>query len=1191
MPQESGSHVLNDDNLTKRKVPSTQTTMLWTILGVDKTMKSTQSTVIKIVLAVLLCVYEVGILQAQETTGTIQGRVLDQAGSSVPGVNLTLTNVATGVKRNAVTQPSGDYYFNALEPGAYSLTAESAGFRTAQVNNLQVQVALTTTTNVHLEVGQVSEVVTVTGAAPLINTVDAQVTTTISKAYVEQLGSQSRNALSYADMSPGVTVTQQSSAGAAASLSITGGGWANINGSFSGRSSYYLDGIDSFGAYRNYALQFPSPDAVQEVMVSSSNGSAQYGAQSGGSINVVTKSGASNFHGDAFYFFSPVQLSANSAGNKYYHVPRVPNHLKEVGGTLGGPIIRKRTFFFVSYQRYSNSSSQLENSTRPGTPAMMLGDFGDLLNPASGSGLKPVQLYDPNFPGQTQPIPNDNLITYISPVTGASLLNPVGLNLAKLMPTVSTYGNQYLWQFTQPQVNNEILAKIDQSIASNQHLIVTYFGTDGTSTLPGMGNNWNNVPDYGPELDKAKQFELAVHYAWTKSSELLIEPFFSFAFQNANRTNAKIGNDLSTLGAMNVPDRAAGAKKYLPDLNFNGMTAGEGWLSQFNQHNYQFGSTVTWLHGQHQSKFGFSVQNQKLYQYNDQDNGGITFNGAFATGVYGVSQPNDTGSALADLLIGHSESFKESGILEENDYNWNTYYFAQDQWKLTPRLTLSPGIRYEIYSPTHEASNRFSLFQAGYQSSLYPNAYLGIAFPGDPNIPSGLYKNDYTDFGPRLGLAWDVNGDDRTAVRAGLGWFYSTNPKQNALNNSEANPWYPSAGCQSTIISNPWLDCNLPTYATPPAPFSVSPQALKAINWQNSFGSISGVGYSSDFKTPYSLQWNIAVEHEFAHHITVSTGYVGDRGYRLTANIPLNWAVYSDTASHSPANVISRQPYSSGAYAGNGAGLYTNGLVQETAKGEYHYNGWQSTVIMRPVGSLQIQASYEYARAQTNDVSGDINNGNVNTVGNPNAPFASWGTYLPRQTFKAFYLWQIPFPAKNLWLNRLAGGWHLTGDVHAFSGSPSNITLGYDWEYDGLGQTRPSLNGPIQYSWTKSPQNRVQYLNVGSTGGVSGLAKDGTPVPQRGSWTVPGGGTDHSAYGNAPLNSVFLPGTWSADTTLLKDFHLTDTQYAEFRFEGYNIFNHEAYGCLDTKYTDPQFGQLTCNYGGRTVQLGLKYYF
>ena len=1163
-----------------------------------------KSIITEILVAVLLGVCGIGIIQAQQTHGAIMGTVSDQTGAYISGAKLTLTNLATGVKDNTVTQESGIYYFNSLDPGTYSITAEATNFQTTLVNSIGVEVAVTTTTNIRLQVGAATQVVTVSGEEQPIDTVDAQVTTTIPEAYIQQLGSSTRDAMSYADMSPGVTI-QSVSPGAAVSLNITNGTTANINGAYTDESNYYLDGIDNSGSWRGLGLQFPSPDAVQEVEVTTSSTTAEFGAAMGGAINVITKSGTNLFHGDAFYFNNPVALSANDAANKFNGIPRIPNNLIEVGGTLGGPIIKDKSFFFLEYQRYSNSSSSVQNFIMPGTPAMMQGDFGGLLDPTSASGLAPEQLYDPNYPGQTQPIPNNNLINYISPATGASLIDNVGLNLAKLMPTVPTYGNIYVWQFINPQVNDELFLKIDQNLTTKHRIEVSFFGTNGNESEPDTDAG-ENVPSYGPETDTANQESLAVRYTWTPTPKLLIESYFSMAFINDDR-NVSTGRDLSTLGAVNVPMREAGAPAYLPQLFFNGMTADDGYLSAFDQHNYLVGSTVTWIKNKHEMKFGFNLEHRRVFQYNPQDQGAVQFSGNYSLGIYGTNESaNDTGSSLADMLMGlasgssnlaygSSIGFEETGTLRENDEGWDNGFFAQDQWKIGPRLTLTPGIRYGLNQPAYSAQGENDTFIPGYRSTLYPNAYLGMAFVGNPGIPRGLYSQDYAEIAPRVGTAWDVKGDGRTAIiRAGVGWFYSNNTMQLLMDNTEQNPWLPIAGCHTTVISNPWLSCQQPSYAAPPTPFSVSPTSLKTLNWSTSFGSMDANGYSSDFKDPYSIEWNIAAEHQFAHHITVTTGYVGNHGFRQVANTQINYAVYNSSASLDPANILSRQPYSNGLYAGNGgAGLYNNGTSElESRSGDY-YNGWQTSVVMNPIPSLQVHASYEYDRGETNNIIGNLRSSptDYNISGTPTAPFSSWGPYMPRDTFKAFYLWEVPFPKKNLWLNRLAGGWHFSGDVHAFSGQPTNILLGYDWDYDGLGYSRPSLSGPVKYSWTKTPDGFVQYLNVGSTSNQSGLDSSGNPVSQRGPWTLPGGGTDHSVYGNAKLDNVFLPGTWSADTALLKDFSFTKSQYFEFRMEGYNIFNHPVWGSLDSTYTDTRFGQLTSISGHRSVQLGLKYYF
>lgn len=1166
------------------------------------------------VAAFLLCwlLASFPVLTLAQSTGAVEGSVRDPSSAFVAGAKLTLTNTATGVAQNTVSQNSGEYHFDYLNPGTYSLQVVTAGFKTARVEGIVVEVGKTTSVNVSLQLGQVNQQVTVTSTTDkvLVDTVDAEVSTNVPRAFIDELPTLSRDALAYADMAPGVTINVQATAGAAASLCITCGTTANINGAREGRSDYYMDGTDNVGSYRNYSLQFPNPDAIQEVQVSTANTSPEYGRQMGGAINVITKSGTNQFHGDAFFFFRPKFLDANDAGNDYYSIPKVADHLKEWGGTLGGPIIKNKTFFFASYQRFTDSTENIQNGVQPGTPAMMQGDFGGLLSPTPTSNLAPVQLYDPNCPGQTCPVPGNNLITYISPATKQSLLNPVGLALGNLLPTVANYGDHFVWAYQKPLVNNEILGKVDHNFNDANHLSVSLFRTWGTQTLPGLQNDWGNAPNWGPELDTTNQNSLAVRHTWTISSNKVLESAFDLAVFNADRGQTKLGKDLSDFGAENVPLTAVGARKYLPQLYFNGLSAADGWLSKFNQHNYRFGSTVTWIHDKHDLKFGVNFQHNAVIQYNDQDTGGIAFSGAFATGVFGTNNccPVDTGSGLADLLMGLASpnyngngigsGFQQSGILDYDVHNWNYYFFAQDAWKVSPRLTLTPGLRYEIYQPVGENNNKIAAFVPGFQSTLYPNAPLGYAFSGDPGIPSGLYNIDYTDVAPRLGIAWDPKGDSRTAIRAGIGVFYSASPLQLNMLTAEQPPWHPSAQCTTTLVSNPWLECNAPgapggqSFSSPPTPFSVSSQSLGALNWAQSIGTVGAVGYAPNFKTPYSIQWNISVQHTLPHNITFSTGYVGNHGTRENENIPINYARYSSTATLDPANVLSRQPYSNPpyVYAGTGAPIYSNGLIQQTVGAENYYDGWQSTLEMRTFRSLQLRASYEYARGRTNDENSDINDSSTN-VADPVHPFSEWGEYLIRNTFKAFYLWNAPsFPARDRMLNKIAGGWRFSGDLHVYSGFPQNVTLGYDWAYDGLGTERPDLVGQVHYVHQISQQGFIQYLDLGSTNGQPGQA-NGYPIAQRGPFVLPGGGTNHAVYGNTPLNYVFLPGNWTADLALLKDFHITERQYFEFRLESTNLFNHPVWGSLDSTYTDTTFGQLTYPYGSRLMQVGLKYYF
>ena len=1170
-------------------------------------------------IAVLAFWFGAGALLAQ-STGSVEGTVSDPAAAVVSNARLALTNTSTGVQRSAVSQSSGAYRFDYLSPGTYKLQADATGFKATLVDGVVVEVGKTTAVNLHLQVGGVAEQVTVTAEPPLVNLVDGQVSTNVSQTYVRQLPNQSRDALAFADMAPGVTVNLQAAAGAASGLTITGGTTISVNGSRDGRSNYYLDGSDNAGSFRNSALQFPNPDAVQEVQVTTSNSSAEYGRQLGGVVNVVTKSGTNTFHGDGFYFFRNKYLNANDAGYNAYGQARPNDYFREWGGTLGGPIIKNKTFFFVSYQRYTNHDQQLQNSVIAPTPAMLNGDFSGLLNPSGASGLGPTQLYDPNDPNYGNPslqtpIPNNRLDLYKSPYTGAPLLDPVGLKVAQLLPTVSNYGDKFIWAYADPQTNNELLTKIDHHFNSAHGVSVSFLRTWGNVTWPAMDFQISNVPNWGPEKDTDTQNTLVVRHTWTVTPRVLIESSFNMAIFNAYRNQTQHKN-LTDFGAQNMPESAVGARKYLPNMfvgtpwGSGGMIAGQGYLSTFDQHNYRFGSTVSWLHGEHQVKVGFQAQHDAVIQINDQDNATLTFGGCYSTGLLnnaaGNPCPNDSGPGVADLMMGVAASYggnpgwNQQGILNYDVNNWNYYFFAQDEWKIRKNLSITPGLRYEFYQPTHEKNNRIDSFVAGFHSTLYPNAPLGMAFAGDRGIPKGFYNPDYSNIAPRLGVAWDPKGSGRTSIRGGIGRYFSANPKQLTMLNSEQSPWYPIAGCTQTVISNPWLRCQLPSFSTPPTPFSTSPNGLASLEWAPLEPLIAITGYPSSFKTPYSDQWSVTFEHQFGGNIVVYTGYVANRSHRLNENIPINYSRYindpitGNPPDATPQNMIDRRPYSSGAYAGTGSGIYDNGLILQEDAARSNYNGLQSGVEMRSIHGLELRANYAYNRGTTNATSGDITDNGISNL-NPADPFTGNWQYLVRHSFKAFYLYELPFfSSRDTWLKRLAGGWRLSGDVHAYSGTPANVILNSDWNFDSMGGDRPDLNGPIHYTSRPVGPSIRQWINLGTGpggNGQSGTDNSGNLVSVRGPFSPPGGATNHNAFGTTPFNAALTPSTWNMDTSLAKDFHFTNEQYLEVRLEGYNIFNHPRWGCLNLNYTDIQFGQLTCESGHRSVQVGVKYYF
>src|SRR3954451_8898002 len=320
--------------------------------------------------AVLLVTAAALVLHAADTTGSIQGTVVDPSAAALPGVQLELTNQTTNIVLVQKSDPSGHFVFNLVPPGAYNLRATATGFRPSVISSLQVEVNKTTRADLSMQMGVVTESVEVVASTSRIDTVSAQVSTNVARAYLTELPSSSRNTLSYAEMAPGVSIQN----GDSQVMNIEGT-YARVNGGRRGRNVFYLDGSDNTGSYRNSGLQFPNPEAVQEVNVSTSNTSAEFGKQPGGTFNVITKSGTNEFHGSGFYFFRNEVLNANSWSRNKSGTERPPALLKQGGATLGGPVRRNKTFFFASAMLYRDEANGFQSTVKFPTQAMLKGDF------------------------------------------------------------------------------------------------------------------------------------------------------------------------------------------------------------------------------------------------------------------------------------------------------------------------------------------------------------------------------------------------------------------------------------------------------------------------------------------------------------------------------------------------------------------------------------------------------------------------------------------------------------------------------------------------------------------------------------------------------------------------------------------------------------------------------------------------
>jgi Carboxypeptidase regulatory-like domain/TonB-dependent Receptor Plug Domain len=1110
----------------------------------------------------LVLLLALGGLAAAQTTGSVQGAVTDPQKAIVANATVELTQTTTGTSKTLQTNSAGRFVFDFVQAGTYVVKVSSDGFRTATVDKVLVEAGKGVSINVALQLGAIGEVIEIQAGGQPVNVIDAQVSTNVGEHFIKELPSYNRNVLTYAAMQPGVDMdTNQGS-----QILNIGGTGASVNGNRDQRNNFYMDGMDNRN-YRNAAMQMPNPDAVQEVQVSTSNTSAEYGRQVGGVFNVVTKSGSNAFHGSGFYFTRDKAMNARPYGTSPTSEKPDQNQ-RTMGATLGGPILKNRTFFFASYDHYKDKSAYVRDISDVPTAAMINGDFSaftgtkTIYNPATGLAFA------------------DNKIP-------SNMIDTVGKSIANLLPTVGAYGDHYIWTYLKPAKNQTFLARIDHHWGSKHTTTFTWMRSNGSATYPGNDGDYIKIPAWGPQVNESSQNLYHGRHTWAIKNNLLADFRVGYTRHNADRDNTGFTNafpgssvDLMTaLGAQNTTVIQQGARQYLPSIGIGndynawgaGLFGGEGWLGVFDQPSFHFGGTVSWAATKHTLKIGADMI-RVGHRYGVS--GGapaqttMSFDGS-------ATSPDKKGGdfvyGMADLLLGRTtgSGFFQGGNLDYWTHRWENYFFIQDEWKLTPRLTLSPGVRYEFYLPptlTNGQQNGYFVTDTAnpatstFQSTLFPNAPRGIAFVGDPGVPTGFYKRESNLIAPRLGIAWDVNGDGRLAVRGGIGKYYGSTPLQTLDWLSEQNPWQPSASCPGpTIASNPWLACKAATFTAPPTPFTFS--SVQAYKWPNPVPFF--YGFDANYKTAYSYQWNVSVEREMSKALTLQLGYIGNRGRNLSAGKSINYARYAPDANAD--NTQARRP---------NQGFKTLNMM--TSSGKSSYNALQAVANVRLGSSLSSRVFYVYQRGYANCDADPVNTEGSNCFANPINPEGEWAQNTRHHAFKFFFTWELPFLRNSGSLaGKVLGGWQISGNGSFNSGAPANVTLSSgDWNYDSVGGDRPDLVGTIEYPKTDNTDGSFQWLSASA-------------------FATPGGGTNHNVFGNLKRNAVFGPGWWSVDTAIMKSFRFTKSQgpRAQIRFEAYNVFNHPNLNGPNYSLGDGNFGKIWGKNGSRAIQLGLKLYF
>ncbi len=1118
------------------------------------------------VLAILISAFSV---QGQSvSTSQVSGTVRDSSGSVVPGALVRLTQTTTSQVHTVTSGGDGSYLIPNLPIGPYSLQVTKEGFRSYVQNGIVLEISTNPLVNVTLEVGSVSQTVTVEVSAHMVETTNTGVGQLIDQQRVVDLPLNGRQPTQLIILAGGATNAvagdlQSNKNYPTVAISVSGGLPNGI--------SYLLDGSTHNDPFNNLNLPIPFPDALQEFKVETSSLPAQYGQHASAAVNAVTKSGGNSFHGDAFEFVRNYLFNGRNSYADPVKLGR--DHLKrnQFGGTLGGPIVRDKLFFFAGFQQNTVRSSSPQSALVP-TTTMMSGDFSACASPG-------------------KPLPAPFVANKVSP----SLFSTTALNLLKFVPILDdsakpTCGANLSYATTGNTSEEEGIGRIDYEINSKQTLYARYF--IGNYSAPTTWDNVN-VLELNQVVQANRVQSLAIGDNYSFSPHLLNSLHIT-----GNRTYALRGmvpyfsaTDLGSQVSSIIP-------KFVGISVSNGFSIGTGANNPgyFNSTSYQAADDITLLHGTHQFTFGvnyiFSIMNT---DNNRPTNGQFSFTGA----IYG--------NGYADMLLGDQpvggvagtggvDGFVQGNTDRENDRSNYIGLYAQDSWRATPHFTLNFGLRWEPFLPEHNVNQQvqhfgMAAFSAGTASTVFANSPAGLSYPGDTGFPGNSNTfGKYDDFEPRVGLVWDPKGDGRMTIRAGYGVFYDTPQLFFFTRFSNNPPWGAQISLVNVPFSDPWA--NYPTAGANADPFP----ALNAVSKTMVFPHFGVYVNAPLHMQPMNLQqWNLSIQKQLGSWLFSAT-YLGNKATHFWMGQEANPAVYipgvvpasgpsaacpgsgvgkpcSTTTNTNRRRVLEQANFAQGQF------YATIGNVNDG--GNESYNGFLLSAQHRLTKNFSILANWTWSHCFSSPETTEITGPTYINPANPAADRSNCSSDR-RHIVNVSFIVNTP-KFSNRALEAVVGNWQFSTIFTGETGNFSTITTTSDVALSGIGNQRPEQEQSNFYTNTYSSNGL--YLNKAA------FCVPTTAVP------VCPKGLTFGGYSNmSPLN-VLNPGMIEVDTALVRSFKIRESQEVQFRWEVFNLPNRTNLLAPVTSINSSLFGTFANAPGGQTpnqariMQFALKYVF